>query len=85
MRSGSASTIYRSLDYIDEFVLSDWTLDGEEIKSIMIQANVLEKTQENTRYNINLTQPSVGGTIRSSNQTAKAGTSITLTAVPASG
>lgn len=85
MRSGSASTIYRSLDYTDEFVLSDWTLDGEEIKSIMIQANVLEKTQENTRYNINLTQPSVGGTIRSSNQTAKAGTSITLTAVPASG
>lgn len=85
MRSGSASTIYRSLDYIDEFVLSDWTLDGEEIKGIMIQANVLEKTQENTRYNINLTQPSVGGTIRSSNQTAKAGTSITLTAVPASG
>ena len=85
MRSGSASTIYRSLDYTDEFVLSDWTLDGEEIKGIMIQANVLEKTQENTRYNINLTQPSVGGTIRSSNQTAKAGTSITLTAVPASG
>ena len=85
MRSGSASTIYRSLDYTDEFVLPDWTLDGEEIKSIMIQANVLEKTQENTRYNINLTQPSVGGTIRSSNQTAKAGTSITLTAVPASG
>ena len=46
MRSGSASTIYRSLDYIDEFVLSDWTLDGEEIKGIMIQANGLKNAGE---------------------------------------
>ena len=61
-----------------EFAIDDW---GYYYTWLVLE----EKTVDNTRHNIRLTEPGTGGKIQSSNQTAQPNTTITLTAVPDSG
>ena len=61
------------------YTVTDW------LRGIEVWADLTKKTEATTRYAITLTQPTTGGTIQSSNQTAMAGTEVTLTAVPAAG
>lgn len=72
-------------DYSGTYTITDWMSEGAEIKTITIWAFAVTKNAGNTRYSIALTQPSTGGTIQASNQTAKVDATITLTAIPASG
>lgn len=72
-------------DYSGTYTITDWMSEGAEIKTITIWAVAVTKNADNTRYSIALTQPSTGGTIQASNQTAKVDATITLTAIPASG
>ena len=72
-------------DYSGTYTITDWMSEGAEIKTITIWAFAVTKNADNTRYSIALTQPSTGGTIQASNQTAKVDATITLTATPASG
>jgi uncharacterized repeat protein (TIGR02543 family) len=61
-----------------EFAIDDW---GYYYTWLVLE----EKTVDNTRHNIRLTEPGTGGKIQSSNQTAQPNTTVTLTAVPDSG
>lgn len=61
-----------------EFAIDDW---GYYYTWLVLE----EKTVDNTRHNIRLTEPGTGGKIQSSNQTAQPNTTITLTAAPDSG
>lgn len=61
-----------------EFAIDDW---GYYYTWLVLE----EKTVDNTRHNIRLTEPGTGGKIQSSNQTAQPNTTVTLTAAPDSG
>ena len=61
-----------------EFAIDDW---GYYYTWLVLE----EKTVDNTRHNIRLTEPGTGGKIQSSNQTAQPNTTVTLTATPESG
>lgn len=61
------------------YTVTDW------LRGIEVWADLTPKTEATTRYAITLTKPTTGGNIQSSNQTAMAGTEVTLTAAPAAG
>ena len=60
------------------FAVDDWYY------SYSLDATLEEKTEDNARHDIVLTQ-ATGGTLTSSNSTAQPNTTVTLTAVPGSG
>ena len=78
----AANTFALLKEYTDihgTYKIEDW------LRGIQVSAELTKKTEATTRNDVTLTQPETGGTIQSSNQTAMAGTEVTLTAVPADG
>lgn len=78
-QGGTSQLLKECTDIHGVYTVSDW------LSGIQVWADLTKKTEATTRYAITLTQPTTGGTIQSSNQTAMAGTEVTLTAAPAAG
>ena len=84
-----SSRIYRYEDGITRYLFSTTNTSGtftvdDWYYGYSIRVELEEKTEDNARHDIVLTQ-ATGGTITSSNSTAQPNTTITLTAAPDSG
>ena len=84
-----SSRIYRYEDGITRYLFSTTNTSGtftvdDWYYGYSIGVELEEKTEDNARHDIVLTQ-ATGGTITSSNSTAQPNTTVTLTAVPGSG
>lgn len=84
-----SSRIYRYEDGITRYLFSTTNTSGtftvdDWYYGYSIGVELEEKTEDNARHNIVLTQ-ATGGTITASNSTAQPNTTVTLTAVPDSG
>lgn len=78
-QGGTSQLLKECTDVHGSYTVNEW------LSGIQAWADLTKKTEATTRYAITLTQPTTGGTIQSSNQTAMAGTEVTLTATPAAG
>lgn len=84
-----SSELYRYEDGITRYLFSTTNTSGtftvdDWYYGFSIRVTLEEKTEDNARHDIVLTQ-ATGGTITSSNSTAQPKTTVTLTAVPDSG